>query len=313
MTEEKPDQPDQQPDQSENPDQPKENPDDQAEEKTDQPEEEAIIGEKEKIIETPAEETEAIEKEEIKKEEEIVKEKKKEEFDRAGWNPRTSLGHKVKSGEITDIDEILDKGQNIMEPQIVECLLPGSENDLLMIGQSKGKFGGGQRRIFKQTQKKTKEGNKPKFATFAIHGNMDGYVGYGYGKAKETVPAREKAFRRAKLNVMKIRRGCGSWECSCGQHHSIPFKVTGKCSSVQITLMPAPKGTGLVTEPECQKILKLAGIKDIWSKTQGHTKTKLNLIYACIDALKKLSSTKVLPLHKEVLSMVEGKTKVEAQ
>jgi len=106
---------------------------------------------------------------------------------------------------------------------------------------------------------------------------------------------------------MKIRRGCGSWECSCGQPHSIPFKVTGKCSSVQITLIPASKGTGLCIEPECAKILKLAGIKDIWSKTQGHTKTKLNLIYACTEALKSLMATKVLHKHIKTLSIEEGR------
>ena len=81
--------------------------------------------------------------------------------------------------------------------EIVDILLPNLETDLLLIGQSKGKFGGGQRRVFRQTQKKTREGNKPKFSTIAIAGNKDGYVGIGYGKSKETVPAREKAFRSA--------------------------------------------------------------------------------------------------------------------
>ncbi len=261
-----------------------------------------------KIVEiSDTEEVEVVKRDEIKEEEEIVKEKKDSGFDSSGWEPKTETGRKVKSGEITDIDRILDKGMQIMEQEIVDILLPNCETELLMIGQSKGKFGGGQRRIFKQTQKKTKEGNKPKFATFAVHGNMDGYFGYGYGKAKETVPAREKAFRKAKINMMKIRRGCGSWECSCGQHHSIPFKVKGKVSSVELTLIPAPKGTGLCVEPECQKILKLAGIKDVWSKSLGHTKTKLNLIKACIKALENLSATKVLPVHIKALSIKEGR------
>lgn len=253
------------------------------------------------------EEVEVVPREDIKKEEEIVKERPAIKIDVASWKPKTSLGNKVKNGEITSMDDVIDKGMKIMEAEIVDCLLPEMESDLLMIGQSKGKFGGGQRRIFKQTQKKTKEGNKPKFATFAIMGNRDGYVGYGYGKAKETVPSREKSFRKAKLNMMKIRRGCGSWECSCGQPHSIPFKVTGKSSSVEVTLIPASKGTGLVIEQECAKILGLAGIKDVWSKTQGHTKTKLNVIYACIDALKKLNTTKVMTKHIKELSIREGR------
>jgi small subunit ribosomal protein S5 len=255
------------------------------------------------------EEGEVVAREAIKEEEEIVKEKKDSGFDKSSWKPKTAIGMQVKNGEIVDIDQILDKGIKIMEPEVVDSLLTGTESDLLLIGQSKGKFGGGQRRVFKQTQKKTKEGNKPKFATLAIFGNQDGYVGYGYGKAKETVPAREKAFRKAKINIMKIRRGCGSWQCSCGTHHSIPYKVSGKCSSVEVTLIPAPKGTGLVVEPELQKILKLAGIKDVWSKTKGHTKTKINMIYACIDALKRLTTTKTQAKHEKLLSIVEGKTK----
>ncbi len=227
-----------------------------------------------------------------------------------GWIPKTEIGRKVRSGEIKDISEILDKGRKILEPEIVLTLLPDIEIELLAIGQSKGKFGGGQRRVFRQTQKKTREGNKPKFSAFAVCGNYDGYVGYGYGKTKETVPAREKAFRNCKLNIFKVRRGCSSWDCTCGNPHSIPFKVTGKCGSVVVTLMPAPKGTGLCVETETAKILKLAGIKDVWSKTRGKTNSKINHIKACLDALKKLTTTKIRPQDVKTLSISEGKNKI---
>jgi len=223
------------------------------------------------------------------------------------WKPKTELGKKVKNGEIKDINEILDKGLPVLESEIVDVLVSGLENELLLIGQSKGKFGGGQRRVFKQTQKKTREGNKPRFATIAVVGNKNGIAGIGYGKSRETVPSREKAFRKAKLDIIKIRRGCGSWQCGCGTIHSIPFKVEGKCGSVRISLMPAPKGTGLIIEKECGKILELAGIKDVWSKTEGQTKTKINLIYACFDALKKLMKTKLKEKDLENLGIKEGK------
>ena len=203
-------------------------------------------------------------------------------FDIESWKPKTELGMKVKLKEIKDIDEILNKGIKILEQEVVDVLLPTLEKDLLLIGQSKGKFGGGQRRVFKQTQKKSPEGNKPQFATYAVVGNKNGYVGTGYGKAKETVPAREKSFRKAKLNLIKIKRGCGSWQCNCKSGHSIPFEVSGKCGSVIVTLIPAPKGTGLTIEKSCATILEMAGIKDIWSKTKGQTKSKINLIKACI-------------------------------
>jgi small subunit ribosomal protein S5 len=241
------------------------------------------------------------------KPEEIKKELQKKAFDKEKWHPKSDLGKKVKSGEVTDLGFILDNSMKIFEAEIVDCLEPNLDVDLLMIGQSKGKFGGGQRRIFKQTQKKTKEGNKPHFATIAAIGNHNGLVGLGYGKSKETVPAREKAIRNAKINIMKIRRGCGSWECGCHGSHTIPFAVTGKSGSIRLTLIPAPKGTGLCVEREVQKILGLAGIKDVWSKTFG--KTTINLIYACLDALQQLNKTKLTQHEFENMGIVDGKIK----
>lgn len=222
------------------------------------------------------------------------------------WVPKTELGRKVKSREITDIDEVLDSGYNILEPEIVDSLMPGLISDLLKVGQSKGKFGGGKESIWKQTQKKTCEGSRTNFSAFAIVGNKDGYIGIGYGSAKETVPAREKALRNAKLNLIKIKRACGSWDCDCKQPHSIPFKAVGKSGSVIFTMIPAPKGTGLKSEKKCGKILELAGLKDVYSKVRGQTNTKLNLFKACFGALRKLSSTKIQPGFIEEAGVVEG-------
>lgn len=231
------------------------------------------------------------------------------EFDKESWKPHTTLGKQVKLGEIKTIDEILDKGVRILEPGIVDVLIPDLEYDLIEIGQSKGKFGGGKRSIWKQTQKKTSEGNKPKFSTMVILGNKNGYVGIGRGKSKETMPAREKAIHQAKLNLIRIKRGCGSWECGCSEPHTIPFKVTGKIGSSEIKLMPAPKGTGLCIEEQCKKLLQFAGIKDVYSKTRGQTKTKINLIKACFEALKQLSSIKVPENYKKIAGIEQGAVK----
>ncbi|MBN2459409.1 30S ribosomal protein S5 [Candidatus Woesearchaeota archaeon] len=221
------------------------------------------------------------------------------------WKPKTLLGSKVKNREIFHIDEILDRGQKVLEPEIIDSLL-SLEQDLLMVGQSKGKFGGGARRVFRQTQKKTMEGNKPKFATVVVVGDKNGHVGLGFGKAKETVPAREKAIRKAKLNLFKIRRGCGSWQCNCGKPHSIPFTVTGKCGSIEIKFIPAPKGKGLCCQKEIAKVLELAGIKDVWVKTRGQTRNLLNFVYACEDALHQLMQVKLKPEDINRLGVIEG-------
>ena len=259
--------------------------------------------------EQEAEELEA--KEIVETEEKVEIEKTLLEKVRDTWKARTVLGKKVLSGEITDIDEILDRGLKILEPEIIEVLLPDIESDLLLIGQARGKFGGGQRRIFKQTQKKTPEGNKISFITYGIVGNKNGYIGLGWGKSNETVPARNKATREAKLNVKKIRRGCGSWLCGCGEPHSIPFKVSGKSGSIIVELRPAPKGKGLIIEEECGKILKMAGIKDVFCKTKGNTKTKTNLVRACFEALKNSMKIKVNPQLVGKVGLIEGKVKNE--
>jgi small subunit ribosomal protein S5 len=229
----------------------------------------------------------------------------KREFDKEAWKPRTDIGQKVKSNEIKTMEDVMNSGLKILEPEIVDALVPELESEFVDVGQSKGKFGGGKRSIWRQTQKKTKEGNKPKFTTMILVGNKNGYVGLGRGKAKETMPAREKALRQAKLSLIKIIRGCGSWE-GVPDTNSIPFTVEGKCGSVKIKLMPAPKGTGLCVEDQCKKMLALAGIKDVYSKTFGQTKVKINLLQACFEALKNLSSMKIKQEHIETLGYKEG-------
>lgn len=222
------------------------------------------------------------------------------------WVPKTKLGKMVKNGEITNIEQIIDNNLIIKEQQITDMLIPTLGVDLLEVGQAKGKFGGGQRRPFRVTQKVTSDGKTPKFFCFAIVGNQDGVIGYGKGFSKETVPARNKSIINAKKNLFKIKRGCGSWECGCGKPHSIPFAVTGKCSSAIITLFPAPKGLGLCVNDECKKVLKMVGITDVWSKTEGQTRSRLNLIKACLIALKKLSKMHLNEKYADNVKIVEG-------
>jgi small subunit ribosomal protein S5 len=202
------------------------------------------------------------------------------------WVPKTKLGKAVKEGKIKSIEEIFAMKRKILESEIVDSLLH-VESNLLLIGQAKGKFGGGKRRAWRQTQKKTMEGNVVTFSCMAVVGDKKEYVGVGYGKAKETLPARAKALRNAKLNIIKITRGYETPEEEKTEPHTVPFVVEGKCGSVRIKLIPAPRGTGLVVGDECKKILRLAGIQDVYAITKGQTRTTFNVAKACIDALKK--------------------------
>ncbi len=232
-----------------------------------------------------SENKEKVSKETVKSKIETKREIEKKEA-LVNWDPKTKLGSEVKNGKITNIDEILDNDRKILESEIVDSLIQ-VKTDLISIGQSKGKFGGGKRRAWRQTQRKKKEGNVPTFSTLAVAGDEKGHVGVGQGKAKETLPARDKAIRKSKLNIIKVNRTCAGFDCACKEPHSIPFKVTGKAGSVKVTLIPAPQGTGLVVGNELKKILKLAGIKDVYSRTTGRKRTTFNLVKACMDALKK--------------------------
>jgi len=220
--------------------------------------------------------------------EEAVEEKTLAEQILEKWVPRTELGRKVVAGEITDINQILDKGLQIKEPEIVDLLLPDLKHELILIGGRTGKGGGCQRIPIRVTAKVTKSGKRFRYGAFVVVGNEDGIVGIGMAKAKEPRLAIEKALRKAKMNLIKVKRGCGSWECSCGEPHSIPYKTEGKCGSVRVILMPAPKGVGLVCDDESKKLFRLAGIKDIWVKTFGATYTRFSLIRAMFNALKNL-------------------------
>jgi len=218
----------------------------------------------------------------LKAREERIKQQQQQVLE--NWKPRTKLGKLVKDKKIKVIDEALN--HKILEAEIIDTLLD-LNSEILNIGQAKGKFGGGKRRAWRQTQKKTAEGNVPTFSCMCVVGNNNGYLGLGYGKAKETLPARSKAVRKAKLDIIKIKRGCGSFDCTCGELHTVPFIVEGKCGSCRVKLMPAPQGTGLVIGDECKKILRAAGIKDVYSVTKGKIRTTINLAKACLDALKK--------------------------
>ncbi len=211
----------------------------------------------------------------------------------AAWKPKTELGKKVFEKKITDINEILEKGIKIKEPEIVDFLLPYMENELTSIGGRPGKGGGNQRTPIRVSAKMHRSGRRYTSSAFAIVGNKNGVIGVGKGRGREGRLAVEKAIQKAKLNLIKIEMGCGSWECACGGNHSIPFKTFGKSGSVNIKLLPAPKGVGLAVDDEAKKILKLVGIKDVWGKTMGNAGTRYNLIKAIFNALTNLHKYKM--------------------
>ncbi|MBO3770108.1 MAG: 30S ribosomal protein S5 [Thermoproteota archaeon] len=191
----------------------------------------------------------------------------------------TPLIRMIKEGRVSTLEEVFNMGLKIREPEAVDLLLRKIREEVISVSP---------------VQKQSDAGEKTRFRALVVVGDEDGHVGIGSAKAKQVRDAIEKAARRARLNMIPVPRGCGSWECKCGEPHSIPAKTIGKTGSVTVMLYPGPKGLGLVVGDAIKPLLRLAGIRDVWSKTKGSTSTSHSFIAATYFALKRLFITNFL-------------------
>lgn len=207
------------------------------------------------------------------------------------WDPKTKLGKMVRGGQISTMSDALKTGLPIREPEIIDLLLPNIDDEVIDVNM---------------VQRMTDSGRRIKFVITVAVGNNDGFIGFGQAKGKEVGSSIRKAIENAKLNIIEIRRGCGSWECGCGKPHTVPFAVKGKSGSVEITLRSAPRGIGLATGDVAKKILTLAGVKDCWAFTKGKTKTTVNYAKAVFNALEKNAEMRVLSGEISKVGIVSG-------
>ncbi|HLD48911.1 MAG TPA: 30S ribosomal protein S5 [archaeon] len=208
------------------------------------------------------------------------------------WKPKTEVGMKVFEGTITNIDEIFSSGKKISEPEIADRLLT-LKSEIIFIGGSPGKGGGIKRTTTRRTVRMHRSGRRYKVSALVVVGDSNGHIGIGKASAVEHSVAIEKATQAAKLNIIPVKRGCGSWECGCKEGHSIPVSINGKSGSVNIALKPAPKGVGLCVNDEAKKMMRLAGINDIWCSSFGDTRSRVNYAFALFKAFKKINRMKM--------------------
>jgi small subunit ribosomal protein S5 len=211
------------------------------------------------------------------------------------WIPKTRLGRLVAEGKITTMSEALRTRLPLREPEIVDILLPDMVDEVLDVNM---------------VQRMTDSGRRVRFAITVVVGNYDGFVGLGRLKGKEVGPAIRAAIDVAKLNVIEVKRGCGSWQCGCLTPHSLPFEVIGHSGSVVVSLKPAPRGTGLAVGDIAKSVLRMAGVKDAWGFTKGHTKTTINNSIAAFEALRKTSQLRVTEEQKSRLQIVSGPVQI---
>ncbi|MFB5620364.1 MAG: 30S ribosomal protein S5, partial [Nitrosopumilus sp.] len=78
------------------------------------------------------------------------------------WVPKTILGQKVASGEITSLEEIIESGLRIQESGIIKKLLPDLKSEVVDVGI---------------IQKMTSNGQSTRFKAIVAAGNENGYLG----------------------------------------------------------------------------------------------------------------------------------------
>jgi len=187
------------------------------------------------------------------------------------WVPVTKLGRLVKDGKIGSIEDVYLHSLPIKEYQIIDAFFqPGDLKDEVM--------------KIHPVQKMTSAGQRNRFVCYVLVGDQNGHIGLGAKCAKEVATAIRGGIIAAKMALIPLRRGY--WGNRLGQPHTMPMKLHGKCGSVRVRLIPAPRGSGVVGSMTMKKMMNFAGVTDIFTCSCGHTRTKGNFMKATFEALK---------------------------
>ena len=97
----------------------------------------------------------------------------------------------------------------------------------------------------------------------------------------------------AKLHILPFEPGSGYWKASAAAFNSLRRTAEGKPCSVILEIIPAPNGLALPAASPVRHLLELAGIKDAWTRSDGNTRTTVNLAKATYNALRNASQSRL--------------------
>jgi small subunit ribosomal protein S5 len=145
--------------------------------------------------------------------------------------------------------------------------------------------------------KVVKGGKNLSFSALVVVGDARGHAGFGMGKAREVPMAIKKGIEQAKKNLIKLNM----------KGNTIPHQVTGWYGSAQVLLKPASEGTGVIAGGPVRKVMQVAGITNVLTKSIG-TSNPHNVVKATFAALLSLKDVgQVAETRSKTVEEVSGK------
>ena len=145
--------------------------------------------------------------------------------------------------------------------------------------------------------KVVKGGKNLSFSALVVVGDSRGHAGFGMGKAREVPMAIKKGIEQAKKNLIKLNL----------KGTTIPHQVTGWYGSAQVLLKPASEGTGVIAGGPVRKVMQVAGIHNVLTKSLG-TSNPHNVVKATFAALLSLKDINhVAEMRSKTLEELSGR------